>query len=288
MYFENYEKREFRNFRDLNFRDLKFFKFRNLILFFENLELSIKGANVTSTATTTTTTHTPEMFFHEIKCFKCDKFSTKLKSSLFTHLSSVHQFDAREIDKLFDAHIQRQLVLIDKESLVEKFEKKQADVMRAQANLLCEIKVKTEMQIQQLMSSNKEIVQTQLQMLQHQLQENELHLQQQQQLQVQQQQQQQLQQQQLQQQQVQLLKPNEIIIANATDAVSSQSLLQANGGQTTFLVQTANGSIVQATAVLAGNTVNVNTNNLNQLQEAAIANSASSLGQLINTSKLFS
>jgi len=192
----------------------------------------------------------------------------------------VHQFDAREIDKLFDAHIQRQLVLIDKESLVEKFERKQADVMRAQANLLCEIKVKTEMQIQQLMSGNKEVVQTQLQMLQHQLQENELHLQQQQQqLQVQQQQQQQ-------QQQVQLLKPNEIIIANATDAVSSQSLLQANGGQTTFLVQTANGSIVQATAVLAGNTVNVNTNNLNQLQEAAIANSASSsLGQLINTSK---
>jgi len=236
---------------------------------------------VTSTTNNTTTTHTPEMFFHEIKCFKCDKFSTKLKSSLFAHLSSVHQFDAREIDKLFDAHIQRQLVLIDKESLVEKFERKQADVMRAQANLLCEIKVKTEMQIQQLMSGNKEVVQTQLQMLQHQLQENELHLQQQQ------QQQQQLQvQQQQQQQQVQLLKPNEIIIANATDAVSSQSLLQANGGQTTFLVQTANGSIVQATAVLAGNTVNVNTNNLNQLQEAAIANSASSsLGQLINTSK---
>ena len=106
----------------------------------------------------------PDVFFAEIKCFKCDKFATKLKSSLFQHLSSQHGFEMKDLDKLYEAHIQRQLERIDREQLVENYDKQQKEVYANQQALLKDIREKIEQQIATQLAENKSIVQQQHQM----------------------------------------------------------------------------------------------------------------------------
>lgn len=93
----------------------------------------------------------PDTFFQDVKCFKCGKFSTKLKQSLFRHLSSEHQFDARELEKLYDLHIQQQLQVIDEQNLVEKYEKLQQEIGLNQQALFKEAKEKNEQQQREIL-----------------------------------------------------------------------------------------------------------------------------------------
>lgn len=111
------------------------------------------------------TSSKPDSFFTDIKCFKCGKFSTKLKNSLFSHLSTVHLFDTRDLDKLFDLHIQKQLELIDQMSLVEKYEKSQKEMAQYQLNLLKESKEKSQQQYQQQKETQKALIQQQIEVI---------------------------------------------------------------------------------------------------------------------------
>lgn len=51
----------------------------------------------------------PDVFFKDIKCFKCGKFGTKLKQSLFQHLHAVHGYDVKLMEREYDQVIQNQL-----------------------------------------------------------------------------------------------------------------------------------------------------------------------------------
>jgi hypothetical protein len=106
-------------------------------------------------------TNKPDVFFTDVKCFKCDKFATKLKNSLFQHLSAQHGFETKDLDKLYEAHIQRQLERIDREQLVENYDKQQKEVYANQQALLKEIREKIEQQIATQVAENKSIVQQQ-------------------------------------------------------------------------------------------------------------------------------
>jgi hypothetical protein len=86
----------------------------------------------------------PEVFYRDVKCFKCGKYSTKIKKNLFAHLSQVHDFDIKEIEKQYELHLQRQIELIDKENLVNQFESKQKEISDQQIAAIKEKKEKNE------------------------------------------------------------------------------------------------------------------------------------------------
>jgi hypothetical protein len=109
-------------------------------------------------------TNKPDVFFAEVKCFKCDKFASKLKSSLFQHLSCQHGFEMKDLDRLYEAHIQRQLERIDREQLVENYDRQQKEVYANQQALLKDSREKIEQQIATQLAENKTIVQQQHQM----------------------------------------------------------------------------------------------------------------------------
>lgn len=87
-----------------------------------------------------------DTFLQDVRCFKCGKFSTKLKHSLFRHLHDEHQFDLREMERLYEQHVQQQLALIDEQHLVEKYERGQRDAAQQQLVLFKEARVKSEQQ----------------------------------------------------------------------------------------------------------------------------------------------
>ena len=78
----------------------------------------------------------PDIFFRDVKCFKCGKFSTKLKQSLFQHLHEAHGFEVREMERQYDLLIQRQLQIIDEQQLVSAFEKQQSEIIAHQQIVL--------------------------------------------------------------------------------------------------------------------------------------------------------
>ncbi len=99
----------------------------------------------------------PDMFFRDVKCFKCGRFSTKLKQSLFRHWHAEHGYGAKEMERLYEQCIQRQLCLIDEQQLVGAFEKQAAEVYVHQQAILKETREKNEM-VQQQQQQHKMIV----------------------------------------------------------------------------------------------------------------------------------
>lgn len=89
-------------------------------------------------------TRTPDTFFQDVRCFKCAKFATKLKQSLFRHLHDEHQFDLKELERLYEQHIQTQLQSIDEQLLVEKYERAQREVAQHQFAIFKETRLKNE------------------------------------------------------------------------------------------------------------------------------------------------
>jgi len=125
----------------------------------------ITAANNLASGNTQVSNNKPDLFFQDIKCFKCGKFGTKSKQSLFEHLNQQHGFDMKELEKLYENHIQKHLQVIDEQQLVAKFDKQQKEVLQYQQAVLKESKEKSDLQIQQ----QKLIVQQQQQQQHQQL-----------------------------------------------------------------------------------------------------------------------
>jgi len=105
----------------------------------------------------------PDVFFHDIKCFKCGKFSTKLKASLFQHLIQQHGFDLSDLEKQYQQFLQRQITTIEVQSLLEQFQKQHKDIVAHQELVLKETKEKTEIQSQLQQQKLQQLQQQQLQ-----------------------------------------------------------------------------------------------------------------------------
>jgi len=87
----------------------------------------------------------PDMFFKDVKCFKCGRFSTKFKHSLFAHLHVEHGYGLKDMERLYEQCIQRQLCIIDEQGLVGAFEKQSADIFLHQQAILKETREKNEL-----------------------------------------------------------------------------------------------------------------------------------------------
>lgn len=104
----------------------------------ENSEsaLSAQTHSATALSSAQPANNRPDIFFKDIRCFKCGKFSTKLKQSLFQHLHEAHGFELKEMDRQYDLLIQRQLQIIDEQQLVSAFEKQQSEIASHQQAIL--------------------------------------------------------------------------------------------------------------------------------------------------------
>lgn len=107
-------------------------------------------------------TNRPDSFFSEIKCFKCSKFSTKVKGSLFQHLNQIHGYDIAHMEKLFDLHLQKQLQIIDHENSIEKYEKSLRMIVEQQFSLIKESKEKSVAQYESIKEQQKILIQQQV------------------------------------------------------------------------------------------------------------------------------
>ena len=117
---------------------------------------------VTAVASNNATLQKPDAFLQEIKCFKCGKFSTKLKQSLFQHLNQQHNYDLKEMEKLYEQHIDQQIQIIDQQQLMDKFQEKQKDVLGHQQQVFKETKEKNDQLYQKQLQQQKMIIQQQL------------------------------------------------------------------------------------------------------------------------------
>ena len=119
--------------------------FSNFNLLNEIVTCLLNAANASDAKNSTNLSlYKPDIFFNDIKCFKCNKFSTKYKLSLFTHLNKEHHFDLKEIEKQYESCIQRQLQHVDELQLVQSFERQRKDVIVQQTVILKEAKLKND------------------------------------------------------------------------------------------------------------------------------------------------
>jgi hypothetical protein len=117
---------------------------------------------VTAVSSNNPSLQKPDAFLQEIKCFKCGKFSTKLKQSLFQHLNQHHNYDLKELEKLYEQHIDRQIQIIDQQQLLDKFQEKQKDVLVHQQQVFKDTKDKNDQLYQKQLQQQKIIIQQQL------------------------------------------------------------------------------------------------------------------------------
>ncbi len=132
-----------------------------LIDYFSTLFPAIQSELILQAATTKSTTARPDAFLADVKCFKCGKFGTKVVKSLFAHLSSAHGYELRELDKLYETYVSRQMENIQAEQLVDKYERQQRECAVHQQQLLKE-KLSNE-QIQKQQQLQQVVTQQQLQ-----------------------------------------------------------------------------------------------------------------------------
>lgn len=95
----------------------------------------------------------PDTFLQDVRCFKCGKFASKLKASLFRHLHDEHHFDMKEMERLYEQHMQTQLQLIDEQHLAEKYERGQREIAQQQLALFKETRAKSDQQRKEALAS---------------------------------------------------------------------------------------------------------------------------------------
>jgi phage protein D len=75
-------------------------------------------------------------------------------------LHDEHQFDLKEMERLYEHHIQTQLQLIDEQHLVEKYERGQREAAQQQLVLFKEARVKSEQQRKEAAAAAANALQT--------------------------------------------------------------------------------------------------------------------------------
>lgn len=104
-------------------------------------------------STGSSSSRSPDTFLQDVRCFKCGKFASKLKASLFRHLHEEHHFDMREMERLYEQHMQAQLQLIDEQHLAEKYERGQREIAQQQLALFKETRAKSDQQRKEALAS---------------------------------------------------------------------------------------------------------------------------------------